>query len=298
MRLYPDWRELCFTNFYDVLVMGWIVQVAGLVVGAIGAGKQYQAEKQAASNQEALARYNYAIQEQNIRQQQALAQWSAKAQARMAMANAAIAQQTAETNARNIENQAEGVRRRGVEEQRRMRDDHQRFLGGVRARAAKSGVVTDVAGPAGSYLESVRTMALVANDVWWEMNTQRDSLQWDARMQRYGGEVARAQYGMEAAMAKAEGSLAPIRARMQLRQAQFERMAGLNQASGMRSAARAQAWSNTGSLLSSAGSMMPSGGMGTSAGSAGGGSAWAGAKVTGKSSMGGHSMGGSFAAMG
>jgi hypothetical protein len=238
--------------------MGWIVQVAGLVVGAIGAGKQYQAEKQAASNQEALARYNYAIQEQNIRQQQALAQWSAKSQSRMAMANAAMAQQTAETNARNTENQAEGVRRRGVEEQRRMRDDNQRFLGGVRARGAKSGVVSDLGSTAESYLESVRMMTLAANDAWWEMNTQRDSLLWDARMQRYGGAVAGAQYGMDAAMAKAEGSLAPIRARMQLRQAQYERLAGLNQASGMRSAASAQAWSNTGSLLSSAGGMMTS----------------------------------------
>jgi hypothetical protein len=43
-----------------------------------------------------------------------------------------------------------------------------------------------------------------------------------------------------------------------MRQADYERLAGLNKASGMRSAAKAQLWSDTGSLLSSAGSMMTS----------------------------------------
>ena len=226
-----------------------IYEVAGFAAMAVGAGMQYSAAKQAASDQAAMTRYNYAIQQQNIRQQQAMAEWSARMQAKQAEGNAAIARQTAETNARNIENQAQGQLSRGIEEQRRTREDQLRLSAIQRARVAKNGVAA-AGSPVEVLAESARYMQLALNDAWYETNTKRESLLWDAKMQRYGGDVSAAQYNSEAAMARAQGALAPIEARMQLRKAKYEQLAGLNQASNMKSMATAKLVSNSASLLS------------------------------------------------
>jgi hypothetical protein len=227
------------------------VGVALLAGSAVGMGVQYSAQKQAASNQEAMARYNYAIQQQNIRQQQAMAEWSARMQAKQSEGNAAIAKQTAETNARNIENQAQGQLSRGVEEQRRTREDQLRLSAIQRARAAKSGVA-NAGSPVEVLAESARYMQLALNDAWYETNTKRDSLLWDAKMQRYGGDVSAAQYNMESAMHRAQGALAPIEARMQLRKAKYEQLSGLNKAAGIRSVAKAKLVADSATLLSKA----------------------------------------------
>lgn len=225
-----------------------------MITGAIGLGMQYKAQKQAASNQEALARYNYAIQEQNIRQQQALAEWSALSQAKQQEANVAIARQTAAANAQNIENQAQATLKQGVEQSRRTREDQLRLSAIQRARVAKSGVAA-AGTPVEVLAESARDMRLAINDAWYETNTKRDSMLWDATMERYGGEVGAANYSGNASLLKAEAGLAPIRARMDLRRARYEKAAGFNDAAGLRSAATAQLVSGTGSLLSSGYSM-------------------------------------------
>ncbi|QIF01923.1 hypothetical protein G5S37_10410 [Roseimicrobium sp. ORNL1] len=215
---------------------------------------QYNAQKEAARNQEALTKYNYAVQAQNIRQQQALAEWSARAQAGQVEANAAIARQTAETNARMLEGQAQGELSRGVEQQRRTREDQLRVAALQRARFAKGGVAM-AGSPVEVLAESARYMQLALSDAWYETNTKRDSLLWDAQMQRYGGEVSSAQYKMQASLLRAEGALAPVRARMQMREAEFHRLAGLNEASGMKSAATAGLVTGIGTtMLSLAGS--------------------------------------------
>jgi hypothetical protein len=219
---------------------------------AVGAGMQYSASKRAAADQEALAKYNYAIQQQNIRQQQAMAEWSARMQAGQAEGNAAIARQTAETNARNIENQAQAQLSRGIEEQRRTRDDQLRLAAIQRARVAKSGVAGGAGSPVEVLAESARYMQLALNDAWYETNTKRDSLLWDAKMQRYTGDASAAQYNMEAAMARAEGALAPIQARMSLRKARYEKLAGLNQAANTKSMAKAKLVSDGATILSKA----------------------------------------------
>jgi hypothetical protein len=226
-----------------------VYQVAGVAAMAVGAGMQYSAAKQAASDQVALTKYNYAIQQQNIRQQQAMAEWSARMQAKQAEGNAAIAKQTAETNARTTENQAQGLLSRGIEDQRRTREDQLRLSAIQRARVAKSGVAA-AGSPVEVLAESARYMQLALNDAWYDTNTRRDSLLWDAKMQRYGGDVSAAQYNMEAGMARAEGALAPIQARMQLRKAKYEQLAGLNQASNMKSMAKAQLVSDSATVLS------------------------------------------------
>lgn len=222
---------------------------AALAISAVGVGMQYTANKAAASNAAAMAKYNYAIQAQNIRQNQALAEWSARAQASQANANAAVVKQTAEANAKNIENQAQGVLNRGVEDVRRTREDQMRMSAIQRARVAKSGVAA-AGTPVEVLAESARDMQLALNDSWYETNTERDSLLWAAKMERYGGEVGAANYGAQASMLKAEGGLAPIKARMDLRRARYESLAGMNAASGMRSAATAGLVSGAGTLLS------------------------------------------------
>lgn len=223
-------------------------------MGGIGMGMQYSAQKQAASQAAGIARYNYAVQSQNIRQQQALAEWSAAAQAKQANANAAIVKMTAETNAVNLENQAQAGLNRGIEEQRRSREDMLRFQATQRARIAKSGVAA-AGTPIEVLAESARDLRLSLNDKWYETNTDRDSLLWGAKMERYSGEVGAANYGMEAGMARAEGALAPIRARMAMREARFGLASGMNQSAGMRSAATAGLVSGAGTLLSQGYSM-------------------------------------------
>jgi hypothetical protein len=226
-----------------------LIGIAGLGAAGVGLGMQYNANKQAAANQAAMAKYNYAIQEQNIKQQQALSQWQANAQARQMEANAAIARQTAAANAANIEAQAQSTLNQGIEQTRRTREDQLRFSAIQRARVAKSGVAS-AGTPVEVLAESARDMQLALNDAWYETNTRRDAMLWDAQMERYGGEVGAANYSGNASLLRAEASLAPIKARMSLRQAGYERLAGMNNAAGIKSAATAGLVSGTGTLLS------------------------------------------------
>jgi hypothetical protein len=228
-----------------------LVGVAGLAMGGVGLGMQYSAQKQAAANQAAMAKYNYAIEAQNIRQQQALAQWSANAQARQQEANAAIARQTADVNARNIENHAQAGLNQGIEQSRRTREDQMRLSAIQRARTAKSGVAA-AGTPVEVLAESARDMQLAVNDAWYETNTKRDAALWDAKMERYGGEIGAANYSGNASLLRAEGALAPIKARMDLRRAGYERLAGINGASGMKSAAGATLLAGAGNLATNA----------------------------------------------
>ncbi|RBP37010.1 hypothetical protein DES53_115151 [Roseimicrobium gellanilyticum] len=233
--------------------------IGGLATSAVGVGMQYSAQKEAARNQEALARYNYAVQAQNIRQQQALAEWNARAQAGQAEANAAMARQAAEVNARNLEQQAQSVLLQGTEEQRRTREEHRRHMAIAFARVAKSGVAA-AGSPIEVLAESARTMQLALNDAWYTTNTKREALLWDAKVERYGGEIGAANYSGQASLLRAEGALAPIKARMDLRSAKYESLAGLNAASGMRSAAGAGLVSGMGTLLQSGYTMAYQGG--------------------------------------
>jgi hypothetical protein len=229
----------------------WLIGIglAGVAAAGVGLGMQYNANKQAAANQAAMAKYNYAVNEQNIRQQQALAQWQATAQAKQQEANAAIARQTAAANAQNIEAQAQSTLNQGIEAQRRTREDQLRFSAIQRARVAKSGVAS-AGTPVEVLAESARDMQLALNDAWYETNTRRDAMLWDASMERYGGEVGAANYSGNASLLRAEASLAPIKARMDLRRAKYEMASGLNTASGMNSAATAGLVSGAGTLLS------------------------------------------------
>lgn len=217
-------------------------------MGAVGMGMQYSAQKNAADQSAAMAKYNYAIQAQNIRQQQALSQWSANAQAKQMQNNAAMAKQTADVNAKNIENSAQATLNQGIEGQRRTREDNLRMSAIQRARTAKSGVAS-AGTPVEVLAESARNMQLALNDDWYMTNTKRDAQLWDAKMERYGGEIGAANYSGQASLLKAEGALAPIKARMDLRRAKYDLQAGTNMASGMSSAATAGLVSGGGTLL-------------------------------------------------
>jgi hypothetical protein len=226
------------------------VGVAGLAAAGVGMGMQYSAQKAAASQSEAMAKYNHAVAQQNIRQQQAMAEWSARAQAQQAEANATMARQTAEANARNLEFQAEGTLSRGIEEQRRTREDHLRALAISNARTARAGVDIGTGGPVERLAFDVKNQQLQASDLWYMANTQRDAQLWDAKLERYGGEIGFANYSGQASLLRAEGALAPIRARMQMREASIDRMRGMNDAAGARRSATASLISGTGTLLS------------------------------------------------
>lgn len=229
--------------------------IGGLATSAVGVGMQYSAQKTAARQQEALSKYNYAVAQQNIRQQQAMAEWSARAQAGQAEANAAMARQTAEANARNLESHAEATASRSREEQRRMREDHLRALAVSNARTARSGVELTTGTPVERLADDVRNQRLGASDAWFIMNTERDAQLWDAKLERYGGEIGAANYSGQASLLRAEGELAPIKARMQMREAEIGRIQGMNDASGLRSAAAAGLVAGTGTLLSQGYSM-------------------------------------------
>ncbi|HSJ02280.1 MAG TPA: hypothetical protein VK956_07485 [Verrucomicrobium sp.] len=248
---------------------GWEIgfMVAGMAMSAVGAGMQYNAQKQSAANQEALAKYNYAVEQQNIRQQQALAEYSAQNQARAAQANAAMVQQAADANALAYDQQADSALRQGVEGVRRSREDQLRFAAIQVGRIGKSGVAT-AGSPVETLAESAKLMGLALNDAWYTSNVEASRFQRQAEMERYGGRAGAANYGIQAGLALAEGAMAPIQARMDMRRASVGKMIALDQAAGMKSAATAQLVGNIGTLLSSSyGSFK---GFGGGAGSAGG----------------------------
>jgi hypothetical protein len=226
-----------------------IYAIGGLVSSAVGIGMQYSAQKKAAANEAAMANYNYAVQEQNIKQQQALAQHQADYQARTLEANAAMARQQADANASAYEMQADATLRQGMETASRTREDRLRHAAIVRARISKSGVA-EVGSPVETLtFESGRAQMQIA-DEWAMANLERSRFLRAAEMERYGGSVDVANYGMQAAMSRSEGATAPIKSRMALREANYNRLAGLNMASGKRSAATAGLVSGFGTVLS------------------------------------------------
>lgn len=197
-----------------------VTSVASLALGGIGMGMQYAAQRQAASQQAAMARYNYAIEAQNIRQQQAMAMWQANAAAKQAEANAAQATNAAALNARVMQDsakiQADYMRhsseqnalsaeaqaamnagqldanaaaniRRGVEDTRRTREEQLRFMAIQRGKQARSGVVTGVGTPVEVLAESAKNMQLAINDSWFETTVESSRLQHGAEVERWRG---------------------------------------------------------------------------------------------------------------
>jgi len=233
-----------------------LVGVAGLAMSGIGMGMSYSQNKSAAANANAMAEYNYAVERNNIANQQKTAQWQAQQAAKQQEAQAAMAMNTANANAANLEQQAGAAERRGTEDQRRTREDQLRMSSIQNARIAKSGVAA-TGTPVEVLAETGRNMQLALSDSWYETNSERSSLIEGAAMERYGGSVGAAGYGMGAAAARAEGSLAPMKARQQLRSAQIERLSGLNNASGMKSAATAGLVSGMGTILGQGYNMYP-----------------------------------------
>ncbi len=243
-----------------------ILAVAAIAASAIGAGMSYSSSKTAAANTAALAKYNYAIEQQNVANQQAIAIWQAKqsasqmqAQADQLNARGNLAVQTADINATFLEKESVGVEARGREDQRRTREDQLRFTSIQNAKFAKSGVVAAAGTPVEVLAETSRNMQLALSDQWYETNAERTSLLGQADMERYAGQMDAFGYRTDAAnaraqgqLARAQGSFAPMAARQQMRQAEINRLSGMNQASGMRSAATAGLVSGVGTLLGSA----------------------------------------------
>lgn len=261
-------------------IISAISGVGALALTGIGMGMQYKAQRQAAAQQAALARYNYAIEAQNIRQQTAMAQWQANAQAKQMEANAGMANANAQANANLMKTNAEANAQametaskanisRGVEDVRRTREEQLRFQAIQRARQAKSGVAA-AGTPVEVLAETARNMQLAVNDSWYETNVESSRLEhaaaverWQgdraAQMELFGGAGQAANMQMQAGIARAEGALAPIRARMAMRKNQFELQAGLNSAGGMKQAATAGLVAGAGSLLSQGASLYNSG---------------------------------------
>lgn len=224
------------------------MSIASLAATGIGMGMQYSQQKSAAANANAMAEYNYAIERNNIANQQKTAQWQAGVQAKNAESQAAMAMNTANANAANLEGQAAGAERRGTEEQRRTREDQLRMTAIQNARIAKSGVSAEGT-PVEVLAESGRNMQLTLADQWYSTNQEASSFRQGADMERYGGKVGAAGYGNQAAMSRIEGQLAPMKARQDLRTAQLNRLGSLNNAAGMKSAAKAGLVSNSATLL-------------------------------------------------
>lgn len=233
------------------------VAIGGLAISAAGAGMSYYAAQDAAEQQEQMAKYNYAIQTQNAQMQAAVL--AHQYQSQMAMASLNYQGQNAAanamlTNAKVQEQQGAAAERRGVEEVRRQREEQARLLGRQRAGYAAAGVVMEGT-PLEVLADTTRLLELQIQDTMYAADQEKAGFNWQATITRHNAALAKfgaTNFLIDGAQAAYMKKVAGIGLGMELRQAEINRLAGVNQAGSTRTQANINLLSNTASLAGQA----------------------------------------------
>lgn len=246
--------------------MGFAAAI-GPVLGLVGAGVQFAAQRSAAAATERIAQYNYANQMANARMahmtqmaQVQMIQRQSEIMTRQAEINFNLASHQAQARIRNAQIQrdyAEAQTRRSQENIRRQRDDYTRFKAMQRARIASSGVLETSGSPLELLAETAGQMQLALNEIHYQADLERREQYHRAAFEEFGGkmDLAGAQANLSAGLAEAdlrmglsriEEAKATANFQSASRQADINRMVGQAEAQGQRYAA----W---GSLLSGVG---------------------------------------------
>lgn len=231
---------------YTSLALG----VAALAMSAIGTGMSYYSQQQQADNQAAMAEYNYKVQQQNARVNQEIALQQAAINQRAAMSQ----YQAGLNNVQTYYDQAAATEARGREEARRMRTENERALAVQRMKYAKSGVTISEGSPLMVMAETAGTLELGVQDALYESDMQAASL-------RRAGEVEKYQAGfslMDVGVQEYEAAATRAGYKLNLRQAELNRAAGMSEAQGTRLSSYGTLISGIGDIASDAYSMYTS----------------------------------------
>ncbi len=230
--------------------MSWVTVAVSVVSTAVSTGISFFSQQQQAKNATAIANYNYAIQKRNADINARMAQQQALWNQQSAMAQ----YQAQQNNALALEQQGRAAEAQGREQARRMRDENEQMLARQRALYGNSGVVSE-----GTPLTVMGNTAARL-----ERNVQDVHYQSDLQGREYDrkAENERFQSGfsvMDAQIAEYQGAAASIGRRMEMNQAEINRMSGLSQAQGYRMGSYATLISGVGSMVSSGMSMYSAG---------------------------------------
>ena len=197
-----------------------------------GAGLSFYGQQQQAQAAQRMAQYNYAVQKSQMEMQNQMAAQGAQAQAAVFGYNATVAQ-----------NEANRTELEARERARRMRSENERMLGLQRASYGKANVTSE-GSPLMVMAETAGLGELAVADELYKADSQRSGLFTQAALEQFKGRMARfegAGYSLNAANAGAF-------ARPAL-------MAGMNEASALRTSSYGSLISGFGSAANSLSSM-------------------------------------------
>jgi hypothetical protein len=270
--------------------------VSGITAGAavVGAGAglasgiySARAQRQAASQQEQIARYNFAMQNRAAAQQQQLAfaqQQAMMLQAEVMDAQAAIAHALAQSESQARLNNAAALRQSAetqaaVDRQNIMatRRDQIREMAMMRARAAKQGQVAETMSSLDLLAEAAGVGQSILEGQQWESNVGRLQSLAAANLEEFGAELSSANAEAQLGAGRAEADFQRLAAGLEAakgamtasnmrKEARFSLLTGEANASGLRKQAFGSLLSGIGSAVGSWASWQNVGG-GTGAGS-------------------------------
>ena len=212
--------------------------IISLIVGAVGAGLQYRASRQAATQQNALANLNFQMQSDSIRQQREAAGMQSLINQQMASQEKAAL----DRNAAVLEQQAGVNTQAGRENVKRTREDYARMLAAQRAQIGKSGLADTTGSPLSMLADTAMEEQRAVDEIAFQTEGQRRNLFREADNQRLEGQRAE----MDIYGAQATAGAAKLQASNALSQANLDLLGAQASSRGMRRAA-------TGNLIASAG---------------------------------------------
>jgi hypothetical protein len=219
----------------EVALIALAATSAAAAVGS--AGLSFYGQQQQAAASQRMAQYNYSVQKAQMEMQNQMAAQGAEAQAKIFGYNAQVAQ-----------NEANRTELEARERARRMRSENERMLGLQRASYGKANVTSE-GSPLMVMAETAGLGELAVADELYKADAQRSGLFTQAALEQFKGRMARfegAGYSLNAANAGAF-------ARPAL-------MAGMNEASALRTSSYGSLISGFGSAANSLSSMPMGGG--------------------------------------
>jgi len=204
-------------------------QVIPLVIGLVGAGLSYGAQRSAASTQETFSLLNAQAGAQQATQNASVQALQAQLQATQQQTQQQSAFETAEAQRA----QAEMDAKMGIENNRRGRDEFLRALASAQAQQGASGAILATGSPIDVLMAAADTEQQQEQDNQWQINAGRTA----GFRQAANTELAGRGAGMNASLYQLQSLSAVQEGRDRAAQSRLEGFAGQATAQGMRNSA-------------------------------------------------------------
>jgi hypothetical protein len=223
----------------------WIA-VAGVAISAVSAGVSYYGQQEQAKSTSAMANYNAEVARQNADLQYRVAQRNDEYQRKIIEANQSVQIDASKV----IQTQQTVAFDQAREDINRQRKEKEQLIARQRASYASSGVLLE-GSPLEVLAETAGVYQLQAADALYKADLQDRELDYKQRMAAYGANVE----GFRTSLLDIQSYADRIGKRQAYSQAELNRLSGMNQASGMRTAAVGTLLSGVSNAASSASSL-------------------------------------------